>query len=282
MKKFNEYIYESDDMDGYIPTLNKRGSSEITSSKFNQLLNYKCKEYIKNENTKIYRGQPNMGDFIYFDPMKGDKRRSIEKENIHVDLIDSLPSWDKYPDYSMSVIGLTDNPNGARGYSDDQTIYEMIPFDDSPIVICPSDNIWSSFSSEGWGSDIHFIGKIFSELFDLSESISKNLNDLKNLQPNIYSIITDNHLMDKIISFMERDSHDYFYKPCHGDWKNKDIKELKGKDIYDYINGCLFSPEVRGFTLKQYNNFKSHTYRQVWTSGPVIMKRINKNEISKK
>lgn len=279
LKKFNEYITES-----IIPPtiLNNRGSSEISPSKFEQLLNLKCKNYINNsDNTKIYRGQRDMGDFVYFDPMKGEKRHSIESESIHVDLIDNLSSWKKYPNYSKSVIGLTGDQNSVSGYG--EVVYEVIPFDDSPIVLCPSSDIWASFGSEGWGSDIHFISELFENLFDLEDDINKKIKLLKNTQMVISSIITDGFFKNKLMEFIERDSSslhgdaiENFYKPCknNGNWKDKEFDELKGIDIYNYINDCLFNPEVRGFELKRYDNFSVNLRRQIWTSGPVIMRKV--------
>lgn len=280
LKKFNESILPN--------VLNNRGSSQISASKFDQILNIKCKNYINNnDNTKMYRAQRHMGDYVFFDPIVGESRKSIENINIHVELIDNLPSWKGYPDYSKSVIGITgreDNPeSGIAGYGD--TIYELIPFDESPIVVCPSSTIWESLNSAGrWGSDIHFVYNIFDALFTLSPStdITQKLEQLKRLEQKIDSVITDEELLKEIRTwikgYIERDSmSDNFYKPCKntGNWKDKEIDELKGIDIFNYINDCLFNPEVRGFELKKYNNFSANLMRQIWTSGPVIMRKVN-------
>ena len=283
LKKFNEYITES-----IIPStiLNNRGSSEISPSKFEQLLNLKCKSYINNsDNTKIYRGQRDMGDFVYFDPMKGEKRRSIESENIHINLIDNLPSWQKYPNYSRSVIGMAGKEVSVSGYG--EVVYEVIPFDNSDVAICPRDNIWSSFGSDTWGSDIYLMDKLFKNLFDLeddTEITERNLQQLKNIPTTIDSIITDDFLKSGIKEFIERDSSslhgdaiESFYKPCknNGNWKDKKFEELKGIDIYNYLNDCLFNPEVRGFSLVNYdNNFKVDIEKQIWTNGPVVMRKV--------
>jgi hypothetical protein len=286
LNKFNENITPN-------TVLNKRGSSEISSSKFDQLLNTQCKSY-SDKNIKILRGQSYMGDHLYFDPTKGEKRRSIEPTNVHVDLIDLLPSWKGYPKYSKSVIGKTidvpinyKNSSEVRGYG---SPYEVIPFENSEIVICPSTDIWDSFGSDGWGSDIRFVDNIFSELFMLNGSISKkDLEDLKTSDEYIHSHIDEeSELLENISEYMNRDSEsDTFYKPCKNTngWKDRNSEDIRFSDVYNYINDCLFNPEVRGFKHLYYEDLRPPfevsrsifdlSNKQIWTSGPVIMRKVH-------
>jgi hypothetical protein len=235
--------------------LNRWGSEEITDSEFNSLFSQNCKNYSE-KNTKIFRGVRDIGDYVFIDPLKGEYRSSIEAINIHIDLIEYLPSWEEYPKYSKCVIGITGESSYSSNYGTD--IYEVIPYDNSKIVVCPEPTIWESFSDNGWGDYIYLVANFFYEL---------GINDVNELKKigNIMQHVSYPSEISDTINFLNNLSSEYKIK-------NEDIT---GLDCFNYINDYLFNPDERGFELVKYTKgFKVKTHKQVWTDGPVLMRKI--------
>ena len=134
MKHLNKYkVFE---------TLNSRGSKSLTKSEVREMVNVNCKVWLSNESDVLFRSQRDMGPFVFTDA-RGTYRTSIEDVSLHVVLMDNLDCWKDYPKYSEGIIGLSDEvPN----YGD--TLYEMVPFDNIKIGVCPSSTIWQSFSKK--------------------------------------------------------------------------------------------------------------------------------------
>jgi hypothetical protein len=148
---------------------NRFGTKTITESEFREIKAENCKnfsfleknierdiDYSKIE-TELFRGMPNLGDYLYVDPRKGDFRSSIEDTNIHLELISNLPSWKDYPKYDRCVIGGT---RGSATGTYGESVYQMIPFDGVKIGICPESTIWQSFGNRSlgdWGGDIYLV-----------------------------------------------------------------------------------------------------------------------------
>lgn len=233
--------------------LSNWGSITLSENEFNDLLDKNCKNH-KFSKTSIYRGTIDLGDYVFVDPLKGWHRSSIEDTNIHIDLIDTLPAWNNYPKYSKSVIGLTSHEKMAGTYGD--ALYEVIPYDNSQIVVCPEPTIWESFSdTDGWGDYIYLIDYLLSDLG------VNNVNDLKELG-NIKShsgYEPDELFLNHLKSYVRIEP-----------------EKVTGLDCYNFINDYLFNPDERGFKLLKYTKeFSVYEHKQVWTSGPVLMKKIN-------
>jgi hypothetical protein len=243
---------------------NKFGSRTITESEFDKIRKENCKNWTKVK-TEIFRGMPDLGDYLYIDPLKGGFRNSIEDTNIHLDLLSNLPSWKEYPKYERCVIG------GARGAATGtygSSVYELIPFDDVKIAVCPESTIWESFSNgdDGWGGDIYLV-EYFLDSIDLDTSwnqiggvgggtIETKLKSLGKISD------LPNRDQQSVANFLIRFS-EFSFKP---------INEITGEDCYNFINNSLFNPKVRGFQLLNYDqNFKTETGKQIWTEGPCLL-----------
>lgn len=230
------------------------GSKKLEESEFNSLFSENCKNYSE-ENTKIFRGVDYIGEFVFIDPKKGEVRSSIEDTNIHIDLIDELPAWKDYPKYSKCVIGMT-SQTGSGGYG--STIYEIIPYDNSKIAVCPEPTIWESFSDGGWGDYIYLVDRFFYE-FGID-----NVNQLKSIGNMTANSSYPGELSDAT-EFLESLSRKMKIK----------FEDITGLDCFNFINDYLFNPDERGFELLNYTKgFEANNYKQVWTDGPVLMKMI--------
>jgi hypothetical protein len=242
--------------------LNSRGSKSLTEEEFNQILKTSCKNWTKSK-TPLYRGQIDMGPYVYFDP-KGTYRQSIEDINIHIDLIDNLPSWNEYPKYSSSVIGSTSNNVSNYG-----KVYEIIPFDNINIGVCPKTNIWDSFGYTKfgeWGEDIY---KVYH--FLTTVGIDANMiyiNDSNNLEKNLQSI---NKIDISKCDYSIKEYANQFLIEA-SEFFGKKIKDLNGSDCYKFINDKFFNPKERGFINIRYDiGFNLPINRQIWTNGPVLL-----------
>ena len=233
---------------------NRFGTKTLTEVEFDQIRKENCKNWTKVE-TELYRGMPDLGDYLYIDPLKGDFRNSIENTNIHLDLLSNLPSWKDYPKYERCLIG--GSPGAVGSYGD--AIYEVIPFDNTKIAVCPTATIWESFGNgdDEWGGDINLV-EFFLDSIGLDNTwygISglSNLGKISEL-PNKDQEAVDNFLMR------------------HAEFSWKSANEITGEDCYNFINNSLFNPKVRGFQLLNYDrNFKIENKKQFWTEGPCLL-----------
>jgi hypothetical protein len=214
---------------------------------FNEIRSEKCKNW-NTSKTRLYRGQKDLGQFIYTDP-KNTYRKSIDDLNLHITLMSNLESWSEYPKYESSVIGIS-SEKMALSYG---CVYEIIPFDGVKIGICPYQTIWESFSKDGdgWGDDIYKVNDFL------------NLNDIN---PDVWGDGIDSQLksIDKprgdFLSLVKN-----FY----------DKMSVTGEDCYNYINDFIFNPKERGFELVTYEkNFLIDNNKQIWTNGPILLKKV--------
>jgi hypothetical protein len=238
-------------------TYNRFGSRTITESEFDKIRKENCKNWTKAK-TEIFRGMPNLGDYVIVDPKMGDPRLSIEDTNIHLELMSNLPSWKDYPKYDRCVIGGT--PGSATG-TYGETVYEVVPFDGIKIGVCPYATIWESFGNEDseWGGDIYLV-RNFLDAIDLEvgwiqidgETLENKLKSINEFDLKLISV--DNFITDCSLVLDKRK------------------EDINGVDCYDFINEFIFNPEERGFELKLYDsNFEVEEERQIWTEGPVLL-----------
>jgi hypothetical protein len=239
---------------------NRFGTKTLTEKEFDQIRKENCKNWTKVE-TSLYRGMPDLGDYLYVDPLKGDFRTSIEDTNIHLDLMSNLPSWKDYPKYERCVIG--GSPGAVGTYGD--AIYEVIPFDDVKISVCPYATIWESLGNDDneFGGDIYLV-EWFLDSIGLDTSweqigggtIETKLKSLGNISK------LPNKDQESVNNFLMR----------LGEFNWKKPNEITGEECFNFINNSLFNPKTRGFQLLNYDqNFKIENRKQFWTEGPCLL-----------
>ena len=236
---------------------NKFGSKTITESEFDKIRKENCKNWTKVK-TELFRGMPDLGDYVIVDPKMGEPRISIEDTNIHLELMSNLPSWKDYPKYDRCVIGGT--PGSATGTYGD-TVYEVVPFDGIKIGVCPFSTVWESFGNEfdEFGGDIYLV-----EYFLGSIGLDSNWIQIggETLETKLKSIKSFD---------LEKEEVDDFIIDC-AIYLKKSKEEVTGEDCYNFINDYIFNPEKRGFELKTYDvDFNVSNGKQIWTEGPVLL-----------
>jgi hypothetical protein len=200
-----------------------------------------------------------MGTFVYTDA-RGTYRSSIENIQLHLVLMDNLECWKNYPKYREGIIGVSNNniPHTLPKYG--PTLYEMVPFDNIKIVVCPSENIWESFSKHGheFGQYI-YATRDFLELCHIDsdswEQTGGGTIETRLKELDVSEI--DNCDGCKFLEIMYRELGSGYYN---------------GEDCFNFIKDYLFNPEKRGFSIHNYDeNFDIPANRQIWCSGPVVL-----------
>jgi len=242
-------------MTKFLHYLTEGRTQSIDKDKALELVNKHCKNI---GNQKIYRGIRSLSiDYGYVDSNKGLPRVSINTENYMTLLMDNLPSWKNYPKRSKGIICST-NPIEATSYGN---AFQVIPYDNSKIGICPKEDIWFSFDFDRPLHDIPFFNRVLAHLFN-KYNINvddNNWNSFKNgiekLDPN--KILDDNDL-----------------NPLHLFFKLTQKMFKRDTYIPEHFNKLL-DPKKHGFKLG-INNLKP--YREVWIQGEAIL--IRDNEIN--
>ena len=91
---------------------------------------------------RIYRGMDVYDtDFFYQPVMQPGTRKSANVPNWYTLIMDNVPEWSKFPKRSASVICTTD-PIASRDYG---VTFNVLPFGNPIIGICPNEDIWFSF-----------------------------------------------------------------------------------------------------------------------------------------
>lgn len=240
--------------------LNSRGSKSLTESEFNQILKTSCKNWTKSK-TSLYRGQIDLGPYVYTDPI-GTHRKSIEDINTHIELMSNLESWRDYPKYSSSIIGSTSK--GVGGYG---KVYEIIPFDNVNIGVCPGKDIWESFT---WGGDFGQFGEDIYKVHHFLEYVGINAD--------VWDQVDGGTIESKLksmdcIDVMNNDGGqvNLFLKEASV-YLKKSVSDINGDDCYRFINEKIFNPGVNGFMKLKYNmGFEAPSNKQMWTEGPVLL-----------
>jgi len=234
------------------------GSRTITESEFDKIRKENCKNWTRVE-SELFRGMPDLGDFVFVDPKLGDFRSSIEDTNLHLELMSNLPSWKDYPRYDRCVIG--GSPGAVGSYGD--AIYEVIPFDGVKIAICPYRTIWESFGNDDddWGGDVYLVEHFLDAIGLFPAWIQVGGDTLQNR-------------LNKISKFnLEKKDVRSFIERCGDDLK-KSPDSITGEDCFNFINNYIFNPQVRGFKVLNYDeDFRIENKKQFWTEGPVLLLR---------
>lgn len=255
MKHLNRYkVFE---------TLNSRGSKSLTESETREIVTKNCNVWLNIDDVsvkKLYRSQRDMGPFVYTDA-RGTYRGSIEDIQLHIVLMDNLECWKDYPKYHEGIIGLS---NDIPYYGN--TLYEMVPFDNIKIVVCPTSTIWESFSKHGreFGQYIYATNH-FLDLCNIDTNSWEQQNDKYEFDGSTIETRLKELSVDEINNCDGCNFLEIMYRELG-------TKDYNGEDCFNFIKDFLFNPEKRGFSIHNYDeSFDIPAGRQIWCSGPVVL-----------
>jgi len=279
---------------------------ELNQREWDELLQKHCKMY-SDDNVKLYRG---FNKFIDQEEIVGiyqkpNIRKSIEPQQIHVITMSGMESWKDYPPYNKSIIGSTDFQS-AKGYG---KLYEIIPYDNTKVGLCPVSSVWESFGGFGGHDAIRIIDNFLKKwIVDPNHQWSTDYNGQESWSKLKEKILNIN-VKEKIEKYFPTENdfkgyiYDFFIRLRY--WMNKNklgfsgdyndlfsdkiIEESKlytAEDIVNYIE-FQFDPNVRGFNWIKYDkNFNKNIKQQldkldqdnregiqIWCEGPVLLKK---------
>lgn len=239
--------------------INEGRSRQITFDQSIQMAK-KCMDAInlyKNRDIGILRGiqttnihdiKPYKGDFLSVQPSKFTRKSAYAEGNHYTLLLDNLPSWNKFPKRSKSIVGSTDI-NKARSYDESDNVYVVFPVNGSRIGVCPTSDIFSSFDG-------------FRSAGDFNLMMLNNISD-KTWKSFIDSIDTYERIFDQ-------ETINYSFGGIHKFDKLYD----KYNNLFDTI-AKVFDPQDNGFDV-----VKSGTTiprgREVWTDGDCLLIQYDK------
>lgn len=265
---------------------NKYGEN-ITEKEFYELYNKNCKNHKKND-FKIYRSITSTKPYIYVNPTE--PRVSIEPENLHVAILSESERWKDFPPYNKSIIGAVNLGTWVSYYGN---AYEIIPYDNNRIVVCPDSTIWHSFG--GFGDYTGYIRVISKFLQIITDWDYKYKDDWKTIQNKINKInlnevndfesfdIDDNKILFKVFNNINDWSADFNYDYMDFMMLQEYINNTTNEKIIEYID-WLFDPKNNDFKLIKYDkNFSKHMNNftandedlQIYCEGPVLLKKVD-------
>lgn len=200
-------------------------------------------------------------------------RRSANTTNYYTTLLDNLPSWQKYPKRSKSIICTTDFDR-AEGYSYNKNTFYVFPAEGSKVGICPQNDIWKSFKEfdyENW-EDLSIFNISMNSLLKIYGNLTKNyyVDDSNyNAMLEAFDYITEHK--QKIYDAAEILSKDVWYgrNIILDVWKRP---RFKTQTFFDFINKSLLNPDYNDFKLQTYNNnFIAQDEKELWTDGDSVL-----------
>lgn len=268
MKTFRNFINE------------KLNYNEITEQSFLELLDKNCKKYIlkfEDENgeyleyTDIFRKSDYIGDYLYINPKSSSDNRiaPFAGHNYYNLFLSNTDSWKKWPRRNKSLCCASENR--AAGHSGGNTLYVVIPYDDTKIGISSRSDFWDSFERLGNKTNpiAYWFAGLMYELDNMNSPLS--MSDWYKVEK------TDQYNWIELKSLLES------VTPTE---KIKKSFFNRGGYVYDDNYSLLinmdrfFEPRVNGFklldsiqTLKKFSKInpeEASEAKECWMEDPVL------------
>lgn len=205
-----------------------------------------CKDFLKNGSI-LYRGIYDADQPALIVSPSNFERKSRNTANYYTLLMDNLPAWKDYPKRSKSIVCTT-----HEGYAGNMgEPYRVFPFNGSKIGVCPSNDLWGSFTLDVYSLEYvnDSIDFIIREL-----DFKHDINSYKDLLK----------LFDEFDAYKSNIGALSLDKTLFGSYINNDTKFI------DFISEML-NPKKQSFQLRTTRSFKNLPYREVWTDGTSIL-----------
>ena len=262
-------------------------TSIINKETVKEFLQKKCSYFDGDTaNIPLFRGTSNKFIYGFIEPKKFIKPRQT-RTNMYpiIPVIDSLPSWQKYPPRGKSVI-MSTSLSTADSFRNAGNTYAVFPADNSNMGICggkdfnisrkKSDN-WNYIKKISKTESIVILRGLFREiqtmLYYIEDSNSSNFNSIEDIKKikDIFSIL-DEKWNEK---FFFENSDFSFISVINNYYKNN-----KNGKLWDFLNEFL-DPKKNNFENKKMNKklfedfYTKYENNEVWTDGPCVLIDVN-------
>jgi hypothetical protein len=211
----------------------------------------------------IYRGIKGSSlPFLYTNPDAGEPRQSANTYNYYTLIMDNTPAWKNYPKRSRSLICTTD--------IDYSTVYGSLPYivypeNGAKIGVCPTDDIWGSFSE--------FNGRVSMTLDDMNDCIRQIL-DVYDLHPKIVtygSLIRNFEFIDDEKHTNKVKQSSYYKHPSR--FEDVYVAYLESnKTFLKFMEEDVLDPKRNKFNVVKSGD-DLPLGREVWVGGPCVLVR---------
>lgn len=241
--------------------INEGRSKELTERSAHDTIKLKCMDALKGQ--QIFRGNINLvADYYITDPSQYDARISpYASTNSYNLLLSNLPSWSKYPKRNKSLVCTTDFKTACEGYGKGSA-YVVLPFDGSDIGVCPTSDIWDSFTKV---IGDYFLNHVNHIIFDLAEMVG--------FGGRIFSYGNLVAIFNKVDGIHRDDASqniEIFSKRVFDFLDNVGYFKNDKTPLIDCVNKAM-SPENNGFKLVRAGSNTLSTNKEVWTDGPCVL-----------
>ena len=262
-------------------------STELSKDEFKKIMKSECKDFIKNPMILQRSKTKSSSEYSFMDPSKS-TRTQLKDETVgvqtqhHLLLMENLPSWNKFPLRSKSIIGVT---NKSINTSYGLHRYFVIPFDGAKFGVAPGEDLWTS--------DCKLIGDkddMFKETGYLHFSFDDRFSDFLK-----YNSISDNSydsMISDLQNKLENTEVDFKYESDDVEFKLGKLRMQNLMSLFK-INGFedvesaidhYFSPDKFvsygrnglkiGFEVMDYNslvNYSQDSNLEFWTESPCLI-----------
>lgn len=233
--KFKKYLNESSSR-----------SKPLDVDKAKSLLTSKCSASVKQwkKGHKIYRKNSNIAskEAYFLEPGASHRESKYAAYNYYTEMINNHPMWSKYPEREIICSGGSGYRAKWHNGTNNDALYYVFPYNNAKIAICPSDDIWTSFT----------------EVFDKFKI--KNMNDF-NREMFAMGVPTEN--WKEMKKYMKE-------KPYVKDnWSEETDTD---ETLYDVITKTM-DPNKNGFKLVSPGQYKltDNVDLEVWTDSKCVL-----------
>tara|TARA_R110000868_G_scaffold9620_6_gene47602 strand:+ start:34743 stop:35552 length:810 start_codon:yes stop_codon:yes gene_type:complete len=199
---------------------------------------------------RIYRGiYVYDTDFFYQPRMQPGTRKSANIANWYTLIMDNVPEWSKFPKRSASVICTTD-PAATNDYG---VTFNVLPFGDPIIGICPQEDIWFSFPL------LKKVGmEALDELMEAMGILAQMYLD-KKLSQDTWSDFTQG--LQLLTQQILQD-----YKSSEWDFVNKLQERVTLKQDMLMVLRKILDPQAAGFKTARLSKWQPEPQKEIWFS----------------
>ncbi len=254
MSRLQKYLLVEDNSEEIEHGSNGR-SVDITSDKFDELLEKNCTHYFERDGTKLYRGilKTTQGRFKFIDPSKF-TRKSQYTYNWYMLVMELSKKWNKYPKLSNSIIATSSNSDAVT-WGD---VYEVIPYDNAKLVVTAKEHLWSSFPDH-----LDVFSHVLRNIFNVTDvSIETDETSITKFFDACVSV--DNKLKKNksILEGITDDKHNIYHVIIINGLR-------KGQPLFNILEEILKPDGV--VELNKAGDDLPHK-REIWTNSPCLLK----------
>jgi len=238
-------------------------SQELNIQQARDIFKKSCTQWKPNK--EIYRGVRTEKDYVLVTPSQY-KRKSVNLANYYTLFLDEISErWDAFPKRSKSLI-CTTSYKIAYEYG---KVYNVIPFDDAKIGVCPKKDIWYSFKDGFAGNELNNLDNLVHFLDVMYYDIDKT-EELEQEDPKLFK-----EQLLKIEQFIKSKTYEelVYLDKTYLSWK-KLTNDIKKQGIIRTLEQCL-DPDTNDFGVTSFKEYKQPTNLkesfELWTDSDCLL-----------